>query len=281
MRYKRSLYCLLLLPLVNLFSCYAPRYVYGPPAQNVPVMIKKGDSKLAGYYSSNLSGKTVLEQNNTRKSSSSGFDVQAAYALSNHLAVQASLMNRKEKNFADFNLNRNDTSTIFYKRNLVELGVGYYNASNRDRVIFQVFGGAAFGKSTFDDIFQGNMPGLNRHLSMNVLRLYLQPAFTIKFQQFATSISSRFSAVRFSKIDTDYTPIELKSYQLQALGTQNEYFWEPAMINSFGFKNLPGVQIEFQLGMSFLTSEHPIDYRTFNFSAGIMLDIPAMLKGED
>ncbi|MEI9958043.1 MAG: hypothetical protein WDM90_17465 [Ferruginibacter sp.] len=41
-----------------LFSCYTPRYVYSPSAHNVPVLLKKGDSKIAANYSANLAGNT-------------------------------------------------------------------------------------------------------------------------------------------------------------------------------------------------------------------------------
>ena len=266
----------------SIYSCYSPRYVYSPVAHNVPVLAKKGDSKLAFFYASNLKEKATIN-GIERKSSSSGIDVQGAYAITNHFAVQAAYSRRSEKNFADFNINSPDTSTINYTRNLTELGVGYFTfISGNKQSIFQVFAGVGIGKSSFADFYEPlSSPAFQRFFKMNVTRLYLQPAFMIRYKNtFATSLSSRFSVVYFKNISTDYSEQELESYQLKALGNGANIFWEPAFVNTVGFKKLPGLQFELQLGMAFLMTRHFVDYRTFNLSAGIVLDMPELFKGK-
>lgn len=37
-------------------SCNTPRYIYSPFAHNVPVLTKKGDSKIGAVYSTNAVG---------------------------------------------------------------------------------------------------------------------------------------------------------------------------------------------------------------------------------
>ena len=73
-------------------SCYTPRYMYSPAAQNVPVLVTKGDSKLSAAISTNLSKKHVTN-NTPGESKNRGFDLQAAYALTHHFAVAANYFN--------------------------------------------------------------------------------------------------------------------------------------------------------------------------------------------
>jgi len=266
-----------------LSSCYSPRYVYSPVAHNVPVLVQKGDSKLAFQYTSNIGEKAKVTTLG-KESSGYGIDVQGAYAITSHFAVQAAYSHRFERNFADFNVRSNDTSTIDYNRNLTEFGIGYYTFLNgNSRVVFQAFGGAGFGKSSFTDEYQTpGSPVHSRYFNMDVTKLFLQPALMIRYKNtFATSISSRVSFIYFRNVTSDYSKEELTNYQLGALGKEVEIFWEPAFVNTFGFRKLPGLQFELQLGIAFLLSQRFVDYRTFNLSAGIVLDLPKLFRGSD
>jgi hypothetical protein len=282
---KKKITYLFFLPIAFcqlLSSCYSPRYVYSPVAHNVPVLVQKGDSKLAFQYANNIGEKAKVTTLG-KESTGTGIDVQGAYAITNHLAVQAAYAHRSERNFADFNIHSNDTSTIHYTRNLTEFGIGYYTFLNgNSRVIFQVFGGAGLGKSSFTDEYQPpGSPIHTRYFNMDVTRLYLQPALMIRYKNtFATSISSRISCIYFRNVATDYSEEELANYRLKDLGSGAEIFWEPAFVNTFGFKKLPGLQFELQLGMAFLLSERFVDYRTFNLSAGVVLDIPKLFSNK-
>jgi len=261
-----------------LISCYSPRYVYSPAGSNVPLLSKKGDSKLAGYYSINP-GEENKNTTAGKLNSGHGLDIQAAYALTSHWAIQGSYSRRWEKNYADFNLNSNDSSIITYNRNSTEFGFGYYTYIDRRRnSIFQVFGGAGWGKSAFtDQYFSGNLPV--RRFSMNVTKLYLQPAIMIRYGEvFASSLSSRVTAVYFSNVQSGYTAEEMLRYQLKDLNDGARIFWEPAFVNAFGFKKLPGLKLEIQLTMAFLATQRFVDYRTYNLSGGLMLDISKFFK---
>lgn len=271
---------LLLAPCFLLFSCYTPRYVYSPSAHNVPVLTKKGDSKLAFNYSVNFADNTVKE-NVSVKGKARGFDVQGAYAFSGHWAAQFSYFHRTEKNAGDFDNNLLDSTVINYKRTVTELAAGYFHQLDENkRVMFQVFGGAGFGTSSFtDDGRDHNGVYRSRYHQMNITKLFIQPAVMIRSKNnFAASLSSRHSFIFFRNIKTDYTSTELDNYTLDSLNYRPRVFWEPALVNNFGFKKLPGVQLEFQLGFAFLMSGRFVDYRSSNISAGLLFDLPKLFS---
>lgn len=263
-----------------LVSCYTPRYVYSPSAHNVPVLLKKGDSKLAANLSTNFSKRNTTN-GIVKNNKSFGLDLQGAYALTNKFAVQVNYYRRTEKNNGDFSANNLDSSVINYTRHLTEIGFGYYRAvMDNNRAIFQVFAGIGFGKFGFTDIGrdQNNVFHNNQHQA-GITKLYVQPAFTIRNKRnFAASLSSRFSVIYFRNIQTDYTAAELDKYKLDSLNYHPHLFWEPAVVNTFGLKKIPGLQLEFQAGLCLLQSPLFIDYRSFNFSLGILFDVSKLLK---
>jgi hypothetical protein len=266
--------------IFNLTACYTPRYVYSPSAHNVPVLTQKGDSKLAFNYSANLTGNTT-ENTSTKNTKGHGYDLQAAHALSNHWAVMVNYFNRKERNSGNFDAGNRDSVTILYRRSMIEIAAGYYTIlADNKQAIFQVFGGIGFGKSNFTDEGRNfNSLYRTRYHNMDVTKFFVQPAFMIRSKNnFAASFSSRMSLIIFKNIKTDYDAVELDKYKLDSLTISPRLFWEPAVVNTFGFKKLPGLQFEFQLGMAFLVSQRFVDYRSFNFSAGILLDLPKLLK---
>ena len=262
-------------------SCYTPRYIYSPAAQNVPILVNKGDSKLAFNYSTNFSKKNASE-GIVKDNRSAGIDLHGAYAISNKFAVLANYYHRTEKNNGDFSAGNLDSSVINYTRNLTEFGFGYYRKLMRNQqVIFQVFAGVGFGRFSFTDIGrdQNNVFHNNFH-DAGITKVFLQPSFTVRNKNIAASLSSRFSLVYFRDIKTDYTATERNNYKLDSLNYRPRLFWEPAIVNTFGFKKLPGLQLEFQAGLSLLQSRLFIDYRSFNFSAGVLFDVPKLLKGK-
>jgi hypothetical protein len=274
---KTALALLLIAFSFSLFSCYTPRYVYSPSAHNVPVLAKKGDSKLAFNYSVNPSDNTVKDSVPV-KAKARGYDVQAAYAITNHWAVQLNYMHRTERNAGDFDAGVRDSVVINYKRKLTEFGVGYFHLLSNQRSLFQAFAGIGLGKFNFTD--NGKDQGRvlrTRYHRMNVTKLFIQPAFTVRSKRnFAATFSSRHSVIFFSNIQTDYTAAELDNYKLDSLSYSPRVFWEPSVINSFGFKKLPGMQVEFQFGFAFLVSRRFVDARAFNFSTGLLFDLPKL-----
>jgi len=260
-------YGLLLLTAV---SCSTPRYVYSPSAQNVPVLAKKGDSKIGAVYSTNLTGEQKLN-GDVVDNRSRGVDVHGAIAITDHFAVQASYFYRWEKTSGG-----SDSTTLRYNRNLTEIGIGYYiPMTNKKNVIFQLFGGAGLGKFSFTD---HTKTSFNFH-EADITKIYLQPAFLFRSKgSFTSSVSLRSSIIQYRNIKTNYSASQLNDYHLDSLGNRARIFFEPAFTGSFGFKNFPGFRIEFQGGLSFLASRRYLDYRIVNFSLGTWIDIGAMIR---
>lgn len=268
---NRSVPFILFLIPVIFFSACQPRYAYSPSAHNVPVITKKGDGKIGGVYSTNINGEESLDDERIY-SNSNGIDLQGAYALSDNWAIQASHFQRWERTTGG-----PDSVSIKYRRNLTELGGGYYFPVNTTKtVFFQCFAGAGLGKFSFTD---HSVNGDFFHQS-DVLKVYLQPAMLFRTKgSFSTSIAVRGSIVKFNSVKTNYSASQLSDYRLDNLDKKARLFIEPAFVSSFGFKNLPGLRIEFQGSFSILTAYRGFDYRTQNFSIGSYLDFGSLIRG--
>ena len=192
--------------LFCLASCYTPRYVYSPSAHNVPVLTKKGDSKLAVNYSVNPVDNTVKDSIPV-KAKARGYDLQAAYAITNHWAIQLNYFHRTERNAGDFDAGNRDSVVINYKRNLTEIGLGYFHALNENKRSFvQIFAGAGFGKFSFTDNGRDRNGIYRSHYhNVNVTRVFVQPALTVRSRRnFAASFSIRSSDPLIATIVQDY-----------------------------------------------------------------------------
>lgn len=265
--------------LMSASSCYTPRYVYSPAAQNVPLLAEKGDSKLGILYSTSLAGTKNID-GQTFSGYTNGIDVHGAYAISNKYAVQFNHFSRREKNGGDFS-SYNDSSVLRYKRNLTEIGAGYYTKlGEHKKLLFQVFAGIGLGKFSFTDngLDAAGAATHNFHQAA-ITKLYFQPALMYhNNKRTAVSVSSRFSIIRYHSIKTDYTASQLDGYQLAGLGRSPVVFWEPSFIHALGFKKLPFFRLEYQLGFSILMNRRFVDARSFNFSAGLQADVRNLLK---
>jgi hypothetical protein len=256
-------------------SCYTPRYMYSPNAVNVPNLEKKGDSKLAGYFSFGNNGTNNGTASNERFYNH-GFDLQAAYAVTNHFALMYNHSSRYERNSGEFN-GLFDSAVVRYQRRFNEFGVGYFNRFGKRKTgaIFQVFAGYGFGNFSFNDNGRDNalMPYYRFH-EADVTRFFIQPSVIADLSKnFITSLVNRFSIVSFRNVRTSYTASEQESFLLNDLEGRTAVFWEPAFVNNINFPSLPGLRFELQVGFASLVSRKFIDYRTANFSVGVVADM--------
>lgn len=255
-------------------SCYSPRYVYSPAAQNIPLLNNKGDYKLGAFYST---GSLPSAKKNTYNN---GLDVHTAYAISNHFGLMINEFLRWEKNDGKNDFYFADSSTITYKRNLTELGIGYFTNITKDKNLkLQVFAGSAFGKSSIKDIFLSNGSAVRKYHDSRITKFFIQPA--ILYNQsfnFSATLSSRFSAVSFEHIKTNYTKDELNNFLLDSLSGSTVFFWEPAMSYTFSFKKLKSIRFEVQTTLSVLLNHRFIDYRSFNAAFGVLTDFSSHKK---
>ncbi len=258
-----------------IFSCRTPRYVNAPAAINAPLLQQKGDSKLAAYYSSNFGNSNGDFGSNYNKSR--GYDLQTAYALSNHWALQANYFFRSEIN-GGFNQGNFDSSSLTYKRKAGDIGVGYYSKVGNGDNVFQVFAGGGTGTYQLKDEGKAGSGFYNRFHNADVNKFYLQPAFMLVGNNLSFTLASRFSFINYKKITTDYTADEQQSFNISGLDHKTLSFWEPAMIFNFGFESLNPLRFELQFGGSFFIDNNYYDTKTGNISFGLVMDFTKLKK---
>src|SRR5664279_3612247 len=91
-----------------MLSCYAPRYVYSPSTQNIPLLHKKNDLDFSGFYAGSINA--FKEKGN----SINGLDLHGSWAVSNHFAVMLNESFRWEKNRGNDSFFPNDSSLLTY-----------------------------------------------------------------------------------------------------------------------------------------------------------------------
>ncbi len=257
-----------------LASCYSPRYVYSPPTQNIPILKEKNDVEVVAFYAGSLN------MASSNKNYNRGMDLHAAYAVSDHFALMVNENGRWERN-GNSDFHPKDSSSLSYKRNFTEIAGGYYSRiGQNNKTFFQIFGGAAFGKSTIlDNAILSGIPVDKFHKS-NVTKIFIQPAFIGNFtDNFSLSFSSRFTRVGFSHIQTDYTAEEVHRYKLDSLSNFKIFFFEPAMNITFGFPDVP-VKFRFQSTFSTLFGMHYFWYRKSNVAIGVVYNFQPFKKNK-
>lgn len=258
-----------------LFTSCASRYMYSPSAHNVPVFTQQGDSKIAAAYSVN---------GGNEDNSGNGLEVQGAYAITKHVAVQAGYSTRNEKTVdSNFSSSYFNFSTVKYKRQMFEVGAGYYRSIHkRDKIFFSAYGGVGFGKFSFKDTGRDNNQLLySRSHNANVTKYYLQGGVTFINRGFVTTVSGRATVLDFNRIQTNYSAPELDDLNIDNIANQTYVFFEPAVILSYQFKKLPGMRIECQVGLSahLRNKDYYLAHTEANFAAGLVFDIPKFIKG--
>jgi hypothetical protein len=264
-----------LLSSMSLYSCYSPRYVYSPSTQNIPLLNKKNDLEVSAFYAGSINA--FDEKGNYNR----GFDLQTAWAVSNHFAVMLNEGACWEKNGGNDSFFQNDSSFLSYKRNFTEVGAGYFTSAKKNKKMqFQVFGGAAFGASKIYDDFTSNSSRVDKYHYSRVTKIFIQPAVLYSpFKNFFTALSSRFTEVIFSHIRTNYTPAELDNYILDSIGVSPVFFWEPAVTYSLGFKKFP-VKFRVQGSITVLLNHRFVEHRNGNLGIGLVYNFLKVIKNK-
>lgn len=254
----------LLLPVlaIVLFSCETSRYLYSHSLPNQPAFEEKGESKVGGYV---LMGDGGLgDKGNT------AIDGQAAFALTDHFAVTASYYNRKElDNGSGGGLN---ADAIRYKRNLVELGGGYFQKINKaGRGFFNMYGGFGYGKFSIRDVGKDNdMLDYFRYHDVNIFKMYLQPGFRLG-GRFSLLLLWRFSMVHYHNLNTNYTTEEQANFELNKISkTRTQFFFEPTAGFQFAIPSAEWIKIEG--GMSFVRAGN-VETRAGGVYWGLTFDL--------
>ena len=267
----RILFYIIFISSLGLFSCRTPRYVNAPAAVNAPDLQKAGDNKLGAYYSSNFGNKKLDDGFTQNKSK--GYDLQAAYAITNHWALQASYFKRNEKSENEVNRGSLFYSSLLYNRKSADAGIGYFTKlGNSSRNFFQVFAGGGTGKYEIKDISERDSISYNLFHTADVNKFYIQPAFIFSFDNVSMGLVSRFSFVNYKKVETNYSEAQQLSFNLDGLEKRTLSFWEPAFVINAGMNSLPALRFEFQFGANFSFDNTYYDVKTGNVSLGLIMD---------
>ncbi len=259
-------------------SCNSPRFIYSPSPPNDPYFKERGDSKLAAYYSSGG------DDNEKTGHKNNGYDLQAAYAISDHWALTAGFFARKEKDiYTSVRYNFFDSSILDYKRHITDLGGGYFIPLNRGKtVLFNIYGGLGFGKFSFTD-YGIDKSGLSyeRFHNSGITKWFIQPSInSIVGDYFRASFILKFSFVRYGNISTSYTNEELRYFFLDKIKNNTISYFEPTFNMQFGIPPVDWIKVDG--GFTFSSDPYEdltkIQARSFNASIGLCFDFFKMKK---
>ena len=258
------------------FSCSRARYIYNSPAANISYLQQKGDNKLTAYYSygRSLSDFSSLEQKNN------GFDIQAAYAVTNNWLLNASIYNRKEQDAFNSAFNIFDTSTITYKRHLLEIGTGIYVPLNpRKTITIDLIGNIAFGKFYFDDLGKVGGNNYSRYFGNNITKYALQSGINVMPSDYIrASFAFKFNIVHYGNSNTNYSNAELNGLVLNEIGNNYINFLEPTFNIEFGTPQIDWLKLSFSGSSTTKTSPTTGISRMLNGSIGLTFSLPKKKK---
>jgi hypothetical protein len=176
---------------------------------------EKGEMKLTAAYAAGPS-RSIGDADRTFNR---GYDLQAAYAVTDHLALLGSYSGRSERDRIQGSINNTVISQVDYRRSSGEFGVSYFlPIDRRGGSFFHVDGGLGFGSDRFTDQGTFDSLGLTRYFRNNTRRFFLQPGIYVGSEEVKFAMGVKMQWVNFRNIETDYTAAELAAYSLSGLG---------------------------------------------------------------
>jgi hypothetical protein len=209
--------------------------VYLPNSHNVPMLSKAGE--VQGHLSF-----------------VSGYNLQAAVAVTNNVAVMANGMYSDSKQSSDVSGS---------KYNFGELGAGYF--VNTDKYYIDLFGGYGAGKTSTTDstsyfVIRPTQTSYVHITSVNYNRYFLQFSFGIKRDHFQGAATYRLSLMDFRRAAYNGNSINVKQNPV--------YFFEPAAVVKFPFGKF---MLSAQAGLCLPVNDNELhyDYIPVTISTGL------------
>lgn len=230
---KANFYFVSIVLLVTINACS----VYTPNALNVPLLKNKNDLSVGLQVGS-------------------GGNLQAAYAISNHVGIMGNAMGVKN----EVTINDNIRSG---KGSLYELGLGYFASSGKN--VFELYSGAGIGKVDIDKKFTSL--NITRNFNADGRRIFIQPSFGRVGRNFEIAFSTRFSFVKYRNVVTTYTVDDLTSDNFANIDRPSWLFIEPALTLRAGSEKL---KFQLQIGKSIKTNTQGLGYESGIFNLGLI-----------
>jgi hypothetical protein len=242
------IFYLLLLPIF-LVSCST--YYYAPNSHNVPLFKEKNEVR------ADIKG-TIGDDFN-------GFEAQAAYSITDNVAVMGNYIMGKGGTSSDLN-------GRWGRGHLVEGGAGYYKEIVKD-LVFESYGGVGFGRVK-NHHYEGGYAGSSTH---NLFRVFLQPQIGYASNVFDAAFSTRFGLLRFNQSQNSnsayYTPSVMS--QLSYINANpNSIMAEPAITMRLGWKY---VKLQLQATASYNLS-NSIPMVPLTVSGGVHVSLAPRFK---
>jgi hypothetical protein len=254
--------------MLLLTACGVHRYVYSPPPATVTYFKEKGDNKISAVIS------TGSNDGNSRGNTyNKGYDIQAGFALSNFWFVSGTYFHRKEGESADGNYNYFDTSTINYKRNILEVGGGCFMPLNYRRTsTFNLYAAYGLGKFAFNDYGLLNGTQYDRNFSNNIFKYSLQFGFNFMPSDYLhISLTGKFSLVHYGVLNTNYTPNELSYFNLTNISSRTTRFFEPTINTEIGLPQCKWLWLD--MSLTLCTDNNYVNKREVNASIGLSVNL--------
>jgi hypothetical protein len=220
-----------------LTSC-APLYL--PATRNAPLFDEQGEAQFSGYLSS------------------AGIEAQAAYSLTDNIAITGSYAFASQKK---------TSNSVEYtrKNNYAEFGLGLYNTTRSLR--WEILGGYGFGEGTSSDVYYFFAPvfsqGTETVATGKMTRIFLQPSVGTNNRGTNLSFTPKISWVDYSEFTSGAVTLQPVEDPI--------IFFEPA--GTLKFHLAGNLFVIGQIGLTLPISGEPyFKYQQLSATVGIQID---------
>jgi len=210
--------------LFSLSGCVSTASFYCPNTINVPLLREQNEAHITG---------SIGIGDGEYGCSSNMYDVNASYAITDHLGIMGSAHGFSSVDDNGINNSLTNSSTMG------DIGVGYYKTLDaKKRLITEVYGGMGFGTLNTTGLVTGNM---------QMYRLFVQPSIGLRTAVFDFVFSVRACDVNYhynSSPAVYAALLNAKEYEVAPANGSNNLFIEPAITMRLGYKF---VKLQWQL----------------------------------
>ena len=271
MRKKTTCILVLLAIAASFSSCSVDHYMYSSSPAQAPMLNSKGEMNITGMLTSGMHMRDTGYNN--------GYDLQGAYAVSDHIAVTAAYSGRHEKDKYHFDhagwSGPSYYSQLWYKRSTAELGIGYFTSiDSDDEVFFDIYSGYGFGKYQMHEVGLKSGIPLDLYHTASIGKFYLQPGIHFNASDMSQfSLSLRFTTVGYHNIKSDYTPDQEKDFDMSAIRNTTYAYLDPCFAVRLWIPHSPWIKLETQFSTGIRLTRQFIHYRAANLSLGLSFDL--------
>lgn len=229
------------LPVLAVLTMASCKSIYEPNLVNIPLMQHKNEVVV------------VLDPKN----------IQAAYAVTDHVAVMANGFYTYENAASESEKQGGDGR-------LVEAAVGYYKPI-RGNLVFETYGGFGLGNATLRNTIQNSSGELVRQtFNADAFKYFIQPDIGYKSKYADVAFAARLSVIDYQHPSTtNYPQEDIERDELGEIGKTPYVFIEPALVVRSGYKF---VKLQLQYCPSIKLSSAPMNYKTDFLSLGLYLN---------